>query len=797
MRSFNANFIIEKNKRADGPAPINLLTFGFSTPVYLSDRDITPSGGSAHAGLIKDWGFIDSSVIHTPGSGVLGTIQICDLQLVIINTEALSFSDNFTITDPPENVTVELYQWFFGLLYSEKEIIFKGTIAGQPKYDEHECRLTVRGIFEKYNKMIGEDAIVNVDDYPGADPDDIGKMLCLGYGDLKNVPFRAVDAGGLTTIISDITASSPGNGGTLEVSDGSYLPAGVHTIQTDLEKIRIASRSGNILTLAASGARGYGGTDAVAHNAGVFCAEIQTEYFYIYSRAIKSFGAIKVDDIRQDGNYTAYTGQSGDEHASYPGKACIKFTTLPSLIKQVNVEVDDTIDVNDTIAFSHAGQRICHSTDADIGDEYNIAAGMHSLNSTIYYNVSHWSPDYAINTSENGYSIKWTFSINVLDYGTAGYMHILVRDMSDNTDRLMFKIDAGVVTTNLNPRTFYLSSPNDDPSHNGVATVASNAAWDGHVMVTLVDVELTFNEYPISSDKTGAASKTGSASLSGNSVADTVIGMKVTADIEAEQDDGAGTYTGTPNALIERPDHIFKHIWSEILGAPAGDIDTPTFNVAGTFFATNSYKFSLLISKPIRAEDLLMKLALQCRSRFFVSPHGKAKLIVRQLDQASGHAIAKNEIKRGSMSIQRSSTDDLINFFNIWYDLDHSKESNNTKDCQAVKPFSDATSITRYGQHEWTGAKNLFLFDAVTDTAMIVHVGAFLLDYHKLVRNGPDFAVFLDNMETEPGDIIDITHSLDSMDSFACEVLKIMHTLGSAKSNVIDHIKMIAVDNSS
>ena len=147
------------------------------------------------------------------------------------------------------------------------------------------------------------------------------------------------------------------------------------------------------------------------------------------------------------------------------------------------------------------------------------------------------------------------------------------------------------------------------------------------------------------------------------------------------------------------------------------------------------------------------------------------------------------------MSIQRSSTDDLINLFHLWYDLDHSKESGNTKDCRAVKKFDDATSIARYGQHEWTGAENLFLFDAVTNAAMIAHVGAFLLDYHKLVRNGPDFAVFLDNMEAEPGDIIDITHSLDSMDSFACEVQKIMHTLGSAKNNVIDHIKMIAAEN--
>jgi len=121
MRSFNTNFKTEKNKRSDGPTPINLLTFNFATPAYISDRDITPSGGSPHKGLVKSWGFIDTSITRTPGAGILGTIEIADLQLVLINTESPRFSDNFTNDDPPENVTVELYQWFDGLAYSEKE----------------------------------------------------------------------------------------------------------------------------------------------------------------------------------------------------------------------------------------------------------------------------------------------------------------------------------------------------------------------------------------------------------------------------------------------------------------------------------------------------------------------------------------------------------------------------------------------------------------------------------------------------------------------------------------------------
>ena len=44
--------------------------------------------------------------------------------------------------------------------------------------------------------------------------------------------------------------------------------------------------------------------------------------------------------------------------------------------------------------------------------------------------------------------------------------------------------------------------------------------------------------------------------LTGNSMADSIIGGLVAADVDGWQDDGSGTYTGTPDALIERPDHI-------------------------------------------------------------------------------------------------------------------------------------------------------------------------------------------------------------------------------------------------
>ena len=99
-----------------------------------------------------------------------------------------------------------VYINFFGADYfgplddTDKLLLFKGYIFGQPKWNLYECTVTVRGVWHKYNKKIGADLLVNETDYPGADPDEMGKMLPLVWGKCDKVPFRAVDAGGLTLL---------------------------------------------------------------------------------------------------------------------------------------------------------------------------------------------------------------------------------------------------------------------------------------------------------------------------------------------------------------------------------------------------------------------------------------------------------------------------------------------------------------------------------------------------------------------------------------------------------------------
>ncbi|MBW1711220.1 MAG: hypothetical protein JRJ73_15315 [Deltaproteobacteria bacterium] len=816
MHSFNANFVTEKNKRSDGPAPVNLLKFAFATPVYLSDRNVTPSGGPTYSGLVKSWGFIDTSISHTPGRGLLGTIETSDLRLVVINSQSPRFSDNFTDEDPPENVTVELYQWFEGLTDSEKEIIFKGVIRNQIKYDLYECQFSVKGIWEKYNKIIGEDLIISADDYPDADPDDIGKMQNIGYGQLSNVPCRCVETGDVDNLESEIDASQT----SIELSDASrFSESG--TIGIDAEEITYTGKSGNVLT---GCTRGANSTDAAIHAQGSTVWEITDRtVFQICGHPVTSIGDIYADGLRVTSIATKYTGQSGDELAGYEGEAVVsvpgKLTWQQGvdLLIDDGLTIDDSIDVVDTIGVSTGSHAHASATQIvnfmyDVGEE---------LTSEVLYIYAMLDHDY--DTSARFGNVNAKAKVEKTYYEDYGSPPTHVRVCM----YMPTYFGTGTVRAQLyDSGSVYLSGCYVDGNATGTfksSWVSVNSyfntwaklnagkielqciSYGSDVRVAEVWLEVKFTPTTDSGPATGVA-KTGSAgkdgtvtrygaiTLSGNSVAYVRVRKLVTANIEAYRDDGSGTYTGTPNALIQRCDHVFKHIWCALLGAPSQDIDTVSFTDSGTFFNTNGYTFSLLISRPVQAETLLMKLALQCRSRFFVSPAGKAKLMVRKSSQYSSHSILKNEIKQDSMSVQRTAFEDLINYFMIYYDRDHSAETNRPENYAANKPFSDATSIGRYGQQGWKGASDVFLFDAVTSESMVNHVGAFLLDYHKAVRKMPEFSVFLDNCEVEPGDIITVTHDLDAMSSFGMEVQKILHRLGSARSSVIDHLQIKGVE---
>lgn len=231
-----------------------------------------------YQGLVSGWGFLDSAASQVSGKSLLGTFENSDLSLAIINcppNQTLPgdvFHKNSTSSDPIEGVEVRLLQWFAGLALDDAEPLFIGKVGGQPDYDQTEYRLTIEGAWKKYNVMIGADTVVSETDYPYCSPDDVGKMENFIFGTVRNVPLLKVRGYGVTLLSADIDD----NDTTIAVENAAKLPSS-GTLVCEYEQINYTGKSGDSVT---GCTRGYSGTTAAAHAAGVAVFPLVTDYIY-------------------------------------------------------------------------------------------------------------------------------------------------------------------------------------------------------------------------------------------------------------------------------------------------------------------------------------------------------------------------------------------------------------------------------------------------------------------------------------------------------------------------------------
>ena len=222
--------------------------------LYLCDRvfgtdDLCTFDSQVWEPIVLDWSTVETGKIDpityatTPGSA----------EITIDNNTPIGGAARFATlfaTYDPHYTTITISDLFIGA--SAEIDIFKGQIENIRGIAADQLTLVCSSFeLDLANKF--PITICNSDDYSGADPDDLGKMIPKVWGQAKKVPAIAIDAGGKTTIAEDMTDSSPGNSGTLDISDGSAFPTGAFILQVDAEQISIASRSGNTLTLAAAG----------------------------------------------------------------------------------------------------------------------------------------------------------------------------------------------------------------------------------------------------------------------------------------------------------------------------------------------------------------------------------------------------------------------------------------------------------------------------------------------------------------------------------------------------------------
>ena len=760
MRTLTDLFEDEKNKKI-GASPVWILKIPFvAGTLYLSDRTVTITDWDdppiVTTPWIAKWGQIDEDII-----GVFDMPMVSDFSVdIIIDPAAATDIHNLLWSESVETIEATLYLWFTGLDCDTDPplAIWTGNIIDFERINEliYNVRLVDEGT--RIDKNVG--TVLSLADYANASLDDVGYTLNILYGAVEKVPARRMDVGKKTSLMADIEDDTTD----FYITEGTGIAATDHII-IDSEAIHITTISSNHITACT---RAVDSTTAANHSKGALVLEKQaTCVFSFADHPVKSIGniyALRSDGIPVDVTSicTKYTGQGGaNDLAGYAGKAVITCPGYITFSLAVSLGLVDTIGVTSTPTPSTAsGFTLCTGGPVEVRDNDTTS------------NALSFGGAGSSTKSNKAWEISWNYWVQTLPTG------------SDEEITIDFPINSHTHIGKMTSTGFvaYVGSPlivADSASFNQTyyAYLRADGGGTGGVWgVTVSNAKAIYTETAsVSSSKTGGVT----GSVSGG---DVMVGDNILISGEGYQDDGSGTFTGSASALIERPDHVFKHFLYTQAAWAVADFSTD----AATPFAADSYKFSVVINTRKKLREWLAYMALQCRC-WFRFAGGKASLLYRTDSISSDKTITAamtlmNDDNTTSVRITRSPLDEIINLIHVYYQRDWTK-SLGREAYQAVTKTSDATSISAYGEKERADG---FLFDFVRDATMAVDIRDFYLARYKDRKKVVSGTVFLDNCEIEFADVV----TFAALSNLVCEVRKAGLSPGS--KDQIDQIMLTA-----
>ena len=270
-----------------------------------------------------------------------------------------------------------------------------------------------------------------------------------------------------------------------------------------------------------------------------------------------------------------------------------------------------------------------------------------------------------------------------------------------------------------------------------------------------------------------------------------IFSDEVTAEVTGIIDDADGTYTGTPSAVITRPDHVRKYCLAACGGLAASKIDTTSFAAAGVRYAAEGHTFNGALPGSMTVRDADKKMARQCRSRFYWDA-GKAfiKFRERHADWTIDETMtqATSEIRLKGMDYQRKDVAQIINRINLHYDRGWTRASSGADGFEAVIETQNNESISSHGIRE---RPESFLFDLVTDATMAQDLADFYLE-----AGAPShfytIEAFLPYFDLQKEDNIRLTHDFMTLRKAAMRIADIERVFGSGKLKRMNLLRIVA-----
>ena len=564
--------------------------------------------------------------------------------------------------------------------------------------------------------------VIDLADFPSADPDDVGKYRNDPFGNLKKIVCPWTVAGWASTLVSEITAAAT----SFDVTDASTAPAVPFNAYLDNEWILVGGKSGNTLS---SISRAQGGTTAVIHNKGAIIYEKRADFEAEVSRLpIKSIGDVYVkrgssEWLRVVSGVTKYINSDGRAKLVFSDK--VKYEEKTNLTSPTST---------DTGTHPHAASSSTPGNQTKKCIPTGAGGGM--------------NPGNIIDGNDDSYgawagagTMEATFT--EIDLGTIIKQYVWVK-LGVAQSTITVKCGGTILGSTAAVTGWQRKTKVGGVWGDKIELTGSNG---GNICETYKEVEYTPT---VTTNVTTHAADGVSATttLGGNSVANMMIGDLVACDVEGYMDDASGTYTGTPYALIERPDHVRKYILMAFLGFAAGDIGS-SFATVGDIYAariTGGYKLAFVMHEVAKeAMDLFEAIDFQTRSNMFESG-GEFKLVFNSIDEPTSQKTFDLSNIKGMFKFSKTEVADIKNKLRVYYFRDYSKSGSLGESYQKVDTSHfDTPSIAKYG-----GIFENIEFSCIGDLfTMVDDVSDWIILQKKEFKKIVEFEAFWDAMILE------------------------------------------------
>jgi len=263
--------------------------------------------------------------------------------------------------------------------------------------------------------------------------------------------------------------------------------------------------------------------------------------------------------------------------------------------------------------------------------------------------------------------------------------------------------------------------------------------------VSVLEIRKKVEYYPASSGPARESSGTSSARI--------VVGNDIRVDAALAVDTD-GSYAGT-GTLIERPDHVMRHFLINRMHFSAEDMDIGSFDASGDSYASEisgGYRYAFLLNAGSRSSDILMRMALEARSRLNCD-RGKWELcFLPDTAPAPLKTIPAGDLAgEGAMFVfDRMPQRDLVNTLVGRYGF----RSDNAV-WEGVSVAADNASALKYGDR--TRETELAL---IRDKATAESVLGHMLKQRATPLMTVTFPVFYEHFDLRVGDTIEIDNPL-------------------------------------